>query len=610
MRINWFKALILFFALSCGVCCAQSTIAYKQSLEINLKEIGPLYVSKEKPTPLSLDELKKFHSVNDDRSFYYLGFNARQAYTNFEISNTSEKDQDVVLAFSYPFIENIKLFQVDKNKLEFLGQVGIFSGEGTDTRNWTIPFTLAPKKRSTYVLVIEKGPGKPVATDITLFSKERYNRVSMLQNSLIGFYFGITALSILFALFIFGLTRYSVFLLYGFYLVALAIYLGAYFGFTNIFLNPASLNDGRTVYVIAIESSLLIFVLFAQQLLQAKKYLPRLKIAVEVVIVLALLIFRGVTHFIGGSIEGSQFAYIQKAWYLTILFLIFAVLIQLVVYIRHNPKIGSLFALSYLFMIFGAVFMVLHQSIGLLKITFFGLSHILFAATIEISLLSITIAFIVGKIYKDRNMLSNTLLVQQQKFLNAFVQGQEEERKRLGAELHDNVGSRVSSLKRVFSAKHHDKALEKEFDVVCEEIRNMAHAITPAEIAMVGLPATLEDFLEEVAQAQGLKINFNTFQFPEKIDDAIGTHLFRIVQELIQNVMKHANASLINVQLFGHENSITLSFEDNGMGIDQKQKSKGLGLRSMKSRVAQMNGQFLLDADKGKGTSVLVIIPT
>lgn len=609
MKITWFKVFIFFFTFYFGVCSGQ-TIEHTPSLQINLKEVGGLYISQEKPTPLSLDALKEYQLVDDARSFFYLDFDARQAYINFEVSNPYKEDQDMVLVFSYPFVENVKLFQVDQNKLELLGRAGIFSGERTDTRSWTVPFTLEPKKSSTYFLVIEKGPGKPVATDITLFSKEKYNRVSMLQNSLIGFYFGITALSILFALFIFGLTRYSVFLLYGFYLVALGIYLGAYFGFTNIFLSPSKLNDGRTIYVIAIESSLLIFVLFAQQLLQAKKYLPKLKIAVEVVIILALLIFRGVTHFIGGSIEGSQFAYIQKAWYLTILFLIFAVLIQVIVYIRHNPRIGSLFALSYLFMIFGAVFMVLHQSIGLLKITFFGLSHILFAATIEIILLSITIAFIVGKIYKDRNMLSNTLLVQQQKFLNAFVQGQEEERKRLGSELHDNVGSRVSGLKRLFRAKHQDEVLEKEFDVICNEIRNMAHAITPAEIAMVGLPATLEDFLEEVEGAQGLKINFNTFQFPEKIDETIGTHLFRIVQELIQNVMKHANANLVNVQLFGHENSITLSFEDNGGGIDEKQKSKGFGLRSIKSRVAQMNGQFLLDADKGKGTSVLVIIPT
>ncbi|WP_350293332.1 7TM diverse intracellular signaling domain-containing protein [uncultured Croceitalea sp.] len=610
MKINYFNTCFALFILGIQFCFGQKTIEVNPLLQKNIKINSQLHVSKEKAITPTLTALRKFDLAMDERRFFYLDFDVTQAYTTFKIANTTKHKQDMVLVFSYPFIEDAKLFKVVNDSLYPQGQIGIFSGKGPIGRNWKIPILSLPNETSNYLLVLKKAPGKPVATDITLFSNEKHVAVSGLQNTLIGFYFGITVLSILFTLFIFGLTRHSVFLLYGFYLVALAIYIASYFGFSNVFLPAEQLNNGRTVYVLAIEFSTILFVLFAQKLLRAKKYLPKLNRTVIVVIIAAIAVFRVILHIIGDALTVGQFAIFMKLWYGTILFLILAVLIELLVYIKHNPRIGSLFALSYLFMILGAVFVVLHQSIGLLKVTFFGLSHILFASALEIILLSITIAFIVGQIYKDRNTLASTMLVEQQRFLNAFVLGQEEERKRLGAELHDNVGSRISNLRRVFSHKHTDVAIEKEFDMVCDEIRNMAHAITPAEIALVGLPGAVEELLEELAKSDSLKINFNSFRFPDNLEEDMATNLFRIVQELLQNVFKHANASVVDIQLFGHKNSVTLSFEDDGQGTSHKKKTSGIGLKSIQSRVAQMNGQFLFDSIKGKGTSVLVIIPT
>jgi len=201
-------------------------------------------------------------------------------------------------------------------------------------------------------------------------------------------------------------------------------------------------------------------------------------------------------------------------------------------------------------------------------------------------------------------------VLQQQKFLNAFVQGQEEERKRVGGELHDNIGSKVANLKRLFSAKYTDKKMQTEFDDICEDIRRVAHSITPSEIFLVGLSESIDELLDTIMKTEPLTINFNTFQFPENLNEDIATHLFRIVQELLHNVIKHARATTVDIQLFGHRNSVTLSFEDNGQGSYNRKKSGGLGLKSIQSRVAQMNGQFLFDSAQDKGTSVLVIIPT
>ena len=610
MKTGFFSIHFILLSFSIGVCFGQRTIEVTDSLEKNIKAYSNLFVSKTKASSLTLDALATFTKAKDDRNFFYLDFDIAQAYSTFEVRNRLDYVQNLVLVFSYPYLDNVQLFKVNGNQMTLVDQVGIASLKKPIGRNWKIPFVVQPKQKETYVLVFNKSSSKPLATDLTLFTQTTYGRVSGFQNALIGIYFGLTVLSIVFALFLFFTTRKPLFLLYGVYLVALGVFLGSYLGYTNQIFNPSQLEISRTIYVISIELSILVFVIFAQQLLKAKQYLPKLKRTVEIVIITALLVFRVFLHFFGNSLGNNIFAFFMKLWYVTILFLIIAVLIEVVAYVRHHRKIGSYFALSFFFMILGSVLVIVYQSVGLVKITFYGLSHILFASIIEIVLLSITIALIVGQIYQDRNALANKLVVQQQTFLNAFLQGQEEERRRLGAELHDNVGSRVSNLKRIFSSKHKDKALEKEFDVVCDEIRNMAHAITPSEITMVGLPDAIDSFLEDIDKDHGANIHFNVFQFPEKLDENIATHLFRIVQELTQNVIKHANASLVNVQLFGHEDSITLSFEDDGAGMDPKQKSRGIGLRNIKSRTAQMNGQFILDTSEGKGTSVLVIIPT
>ncbi len=578
MRTGCFKrglALVLLFHLCCY---AQKSNDPPPSREQNVRELGTLYITKQSPRPFSLDHRKNFIPLEDQRSFFYLDFEVSQAYLEFELINSERLPQSMVLGFSYPFLEDVILYRRNGQQLESIGHIGLWSGTKPTERRWKMSFTQAPGA-STYLLVVNKSQGKPLATDISLYSPEAYGRISGFQNTFVGIYLGLALLSIFFALFIFGLTKYRTFLLYSIYLVALTVYLGAFLGYTNLFLPLENLDLGRTIYGVAIDISAITFVFFAQRLLQAKYYLPNLKKVIEAVIVV-LIVLRVVWHLKFNFWTPGQIAFFMKSWYGIICFLVGAIVVQIFVYLRHNAKIGAYFALSYLFMTVGSVLMILHHSFGLLKITFYGLSHLLFASMVEIVLLSITIALIVGKIYGDRNLLANQLVLQQQKFLNAVVQGQEEERKRLGAELHDNIGSRIAHIKRLFDASYTDLKIQTGLDQISEDIRNMAHSITPSEIALVGLSEALAELLEDVRENQAMEVNFNTFQFPEQLDGQVATHLFRIVQELLQNALKHADAQTITIQLFGHEDSITLSFEDDGQGMDPKLPSKGLGLAS------------------------------
>lgn len=613
MKINCYKALWLLFFLSfvglSPIKANDTIVLQKTQITKNLKDFSSLFISENKTSIFSFETFNQFTALKDNKSFFYLDFDVASAYSEYTIKNDSENEKEIVLSFSYPFLEDVKLYKVVKKKLILEGEIGIQNLKQAVERTWKITLRLLPNETVSYFIVFTKSKGKPLATDIILRDNKTDSRTDSFQNLGIGSYLGLVLLSLLFTIFIFVLTKRSLFLWYGLYLIVLAIFMGSYLGYTNVFLPSQKLDLGRAIYVISIEFSTGIFVLFAQQILMAKRYLPRLKRSVEIVIVFQV-IFRIFLHFVANSLYAGQVKLFMKLWYLTILFLLVAVIIEIFVYLKHNRKVGAYFAISYLFMVLGSVALLVHHSFGVLKLSFYGLPGIFYASTIEIFFLTTTITIIVGQTYRERNALSEKLVLQQQKFLNAFVQGQEDERKRVGCELHDNIGSKISNLKRLFSSKYSDKKMQKEFDEICEDVRGVAHQITPSEISMVGLSGAIDELLETVKETELLTINFNTFQFPENLNENISTHLFRIVQELLQNVVKHANASLVDIQLFGHKNSVTLSFEDNGVGLYEKNKKSGIGLKSIQSRVAQMKGQFLFDSVQDKGTSVLVIIPT
>ncbi|UII81626.1 7TM diverse intracellular signaling domain-containing protein [Flagellimonas sp. CMM7] len=611
MKINCYN-YCLFWCLALQACLSKASdtlVLNTTSTNQNLKGFTTIYVSENKVSTFSLETLNQYNQAKDERSFFYLDFDVTAAYSAFSLKNASPTKKEIIFSFSYPFLEDVKIYKAIKGNLSLEGNIGIHTLKRSVERTWKIPIVLLPNEEASYFLVFNKSKGKPLATDITLRDSNTDSRISGFQNLGIGSYLGLVLLSLLFTIFIFVLVKRSLFLWYGLYLIALAIFMGSYLGYTNVFLPSQKLDLGRAIYVISIELSTAIFVLFAQQILMAKRYLPRLKKCVEIVIVFQVA-FRIFLHFVANSLYAGQVKLFMKLWYATILFLVIAVTVEIFTYLRHNKKVGSYFAVSYLFMAVGSIALVLHHSFGLLKLSFYGLPGIFYASAIEIFLLTTTLTIVVGQIYRERNTLSEKLILQQQKFLNAFVQGQEDERKRVGSELHDNIGSKISNLKRLFSAKYSDAKMQKEFDDICEDVRDVAHSITPAEISLVGLSGAIDELLETIEKTEQLTINFNTFQFPENLNEGISTHLFRIVQELLQNVIKHANASSVDIQLFGHNNSVTLSFEDDGQGIVQKNSSSGIGLKNIKSRVAQMNGQFLFDSVKDKGTSVLVIIPT
>ena len=199
---------------------------------------------------------------------------------------------------------------------------------------------------------------------------------------------------------------------------------------------------------------------------------------------------------------------------------------------------------------------------------------------------------------------------------------QEEERQRFARELHDGMGPALASLNlrlrasgRMLEREGHPVA--KELGEMAEltqdsvrEIRRLIHDLRPNALDDLGLVPALKEYLSRCEQESGLAIRF-TAEAGDRMPARVETALFRIVQEAVNNVIKHAEAHRVDVDLSCQDRTATLRIADDGRGFDPSRTPTGshVGLWSMQERVRQLGGQFRLQSSPGDGTVVSVAVP-
>jgi len=217
----------------------------------------------------------------------------------------------------------------------------------------------------------------------------------------------------------------------------------------------------------------------------------------------------------------------------------------------------------------------------------------------------------------NQQRILNLLKNQEIKSIKARIEGEESERARLAKELHDGIGGALGSIRLELTAIDHatvkDSVLEllNMVDAVYEEVRSISKHLTPLAIRDSSFTELINDYLVNLSSKSNLKASF--IYYPEKLlntlDDAIKTDIYRVVQELTNNVIKHAHARAITVQLIIHDDYINLLFEDDGDGFHSFKSSKGIGLSNIKSRIRLLNGNLEIDSRPGNGTVINVDIP-
>jgi len=257
------------------------------------------------------------------------------------------------------------------------------------------------------------------------------------------------------------------------------------------------------------------------------------------------------------------------------------------------------------------------QQIQLQKRTF--LINSLMGSTLTLFVIFLLIYFAYRHKQKlQRQQISELEKEKQLSAAEAVLKGEEQERRRLAKDLHDGLGGLLSGIKYSFQSmkgnlimtpeNHH--AFERSMDMLdssIKEMRRVAHNMMPEALVKFGLDAALKDFCDEINQSGALVVNYQSIEFKNvEIDQTVAITIFRIVQELINNTMKHAAARTAIVQVSKTNNTISVTVEDDGKGFDPEilEYAKGIGWNNIKSRVEYLNGSLDVQTKPGNGTSV------
>lgn len=253
--------------------------------------------------------------------------------------------------------------------------------------------------------------------------------------------------------------------------------------------------------------------------------------------------------------------------------------------------------------------------------------NLLIAALVALALTLFVIYMLNKNAKRKRIIMEQNLKIQEQEFnqllksqelegIDAIIDAQEQERSKMAADLHDNLGSKVATLKLYLESydekddfsNYYDK-LKRLMSETYNEIRNISkNKNFGAEINKGLIPST-QTIAKQISESKKIDIQVNNIDVDMRIENTLEIQIFRIIQELITNIIKHADASEATIQFSQQKDMLTIMVEDNGKGFNLNDTRNGIGLTNIERRMEQIHGELVIDTSPGNGTTVILNIP-
>jgi two-component system, NarL family, sensor kinase len=261
----------------------------------------------------------------------------------------------------------------------------------------------------------------------------------------------------------------------------------------------------------------------------------------------------------------------------------------------------------------------------LLQQTAISKKNYLLAASFAILLLGSWLGHSYYRRYKIKQEArhQNEIMQQQYKATQAVLDAEEKERQRIGKDLHDGVGQIMSAVKINLLVLESDlpgigevekmkfENLKSLVDESCKEVRSVSHTMMPNALLKSGLSSAIRDFINKI-DSKALETNLYTEGLNERLATNVETVIYRVVQECVNNVIKHSHATRIDIAIIKDNEGISITIEDNGIGFDSTDPTiyEGIGLKNIITRVRYLNGTIDFDSRINNGTVVIIHIPT
>lgn len=546
---------------------------------------------------------KSFKKV--DNSIANFGYGTDENWIYFDLKNASLTEKKLVLFLDQTFLSKADFyifrhdFLIQKNELSYLMSS---KKRPFGFQNFVYPFALNTANEFTVFLRIKSAEKHGISRAlITLFDENSFFLNQKKHQLTFGILLGFLLFSFVVGLILFYNSPKPIYVIYGVYILVVLFFYLSNNGFLNAnfhdnLLGSPQFSNGISMFGAALQ------VLFIRQFLSLPNKLSKFSNHIILIIIGYFILLAVIYLFLPIP------AFLPLISRYSLIFL-GIVLISLCVWsISQKSKVAYL----YLFAILPGIFLVAYFLFSALKIL--PLYFEIFALPFPISVYEISV-FGFGLVYvftKEKEEAEHQLVEIKQKIAHEIIKAQEEERHRIAQDLHDDLGSTLSILKHKLVEVNDslDNQLINEIEVAnkaVDDLRLISHNLTPPFFLQKGLLGALQDFL--VMNKVSEKVEFLFTGQERRLDWEQELSIFRIAKELLNNAIKHSNATKIEFQLIYFEEFLYMSVEDNGQGILKNQeKSKGIGLKNINLRVNYLKGNLSQESSQ-RGTLIAIEIP-
>jgi signal transduction histidine kinase len=221
---------------------------------------------------------------------------------------------------------------------------------------------------------------------------------------------------------------------------------------------------------------------------------------------------------------------------------------------------------------------------------------------------------------QQKEAMQKAELEHSEKLLHAALQSQEDERRRIGRDLHDDVGAALSNLrmvmgqgsKAIVEAEKETPAYKPLIDNIITTVRNISHSLSPPGLELFGLEHTLYELCDTFNTSGVIRLSFinEAGSRVDAMDKNAALAIYRVLQELISNTIKHAEAKKIVIRFCIENNRLVLVYSDDGKGFDAAAvKKTGMGLQNIEARLSMVQAVFTVTTSAGNGIMVRIILP-
>ena len=555
----------------------------------------------------------KFTNVFSN-GIFHPGFTKSGWWVKTVLKNTGNENKIYRLSLNNPHINEVGVYiNGDTIPRYTIGDKFRFNDRVVKDRDLVIPFEINANDSVRLLVWVDK-KGESLQMKFELLELERFHETKVKEKIWMGVICGWFILIFFICIFIWLNSTDQLQLIYGLYVLSVMGWVIANWGigYEYIWYNsPPFASKARPVFILAAMTFLSLAIVRFNPNPAVKKWMVR--VHYTIIGTATLMIFLILFSNLETLSEHIKYAYLILLSSLIFFWIIFC-FVMIVCIGREKFQPVRYFNIAISFSILSFVFVNLYHfgvdSNFQQFLNLYGSSMIMFGET---SIIAFGLTKRYSHIMKEKEELAKKIIIKEKGISENLIRIQEEERSKIGRDIHDSLGSSLAALqihidKLQTDHPQMDYSLTKE--IVAESIaetRNISHGLVSELVNKNGLESALRNQVELFQTIDNVQFMFyyncsRIFSLP------VSSMIFRICVELLNNAVKHSCANEISLQLTENEEDIQIIVEDNGIGLSKLQDSKGIGLSNIEFRVSYLNGKISMDSNKA-GTTFIIEIP-